>query len=109
MSLKDEEIRLERANAWIGDAVLALFARQYVLRERNMMDGEWFTRMTSNEFLSAFGNPTRVEASIGKLFLEGGLEKAFAWMDAELVPLFRKQIAKRPYKDSPDSLDSLCL
>ena len=96
MSLKDEEIRLERANAWIGDAVLALFARQYVLRERNMMDGEWFTRMTSNEFLSAFGNPTRVEASIGKLFLEGGLEKAFAWMDAELVPLFRKQIAKRP-------------
>ena len=96
MSPKDEEIRLERANAWIGDAVLALFARQYVLRERNMMDGEWFTRMTSNEFLSAFGNPTRVEASIGKLFLEGGLEKAFAWMDAELVPLFRKQIAKRP-------------
>jgi hypothetical protein len=76
VSSKDEEIRLERANAWIGDAVLALFARQYVLRERNMMDGEWFTRMTSNEFLSAFGNPTRVEASIGKLFLEGGLEAA---------------------------------
>ncbi|MBX3740556.1 MAG: hypothetical protein KF712_06170 [Akkermansiaceae bacterium] len=96
MSSKDEEIRLERANAWIGDAVLALFARQFVLRERNMMDGEWFTRMTSNEFLSAFGNPTRVEASIGKLFLEGGLEAAFAWMDAELVPLFRRQIAKRP-------------
>ncbi|WAC19858.1 ribonuclease III domain-containing protein [Luteolibacter sp. SL250] len=96
MSSKDEEIRLERANAWIGDAVLALFARQFVLRERNMMDGEWFTRMTSNEFLSAFGNPTRVEASIGKLFLEGGLDAAFAWMDAELVPLFRRQIAKRP-------------
>lgn len=96
MSSKDEEIRLERANAWIGDAVLALFARQFVLRERSMMDGEWFTRMTSNEFLSAFGNPTRVEASIGKLFLEGGLDAAFAWMDAELVPLFRRQIAKRP-------------
>lgn len=96
MTTKDEEIRIERANAWIGDAVLALFARQFVLRERNMMDGEWFTRMTSNEFLSAFGNPTRVEASIGKLFLEGGLEAAFAWMDAELVPLFRRQIAKRP-------------
>lgn len=96
MSTKDEEIRIERANAWIGDAVLALFARQFVLRERNMMDGEWFTRMTSNEFLSAFGNPTRVEASIGKLFLDGGLDAAFAWMDAELVPLFRRQIAKRP-------------
>ena len=96
MSNKDEEIRIERANAWIGDAVLALFARQYVLQERNLMDGEWFTRMTSNEFLSAFGNPTRVEASIGKLFLDGGLDAAFAWMNAELVPLFRKQIAKRP-------------
>lgn len=96
MSIKDEEIRAERANAWIGDAVLALFARQYVLRERKVMDGEWFTRMTSNEFLSAFGNPTKVEASIGKLFLEGGLDAAFAWMDAELVPLFRRQIAKRP-------------
>jgi hypothetical protein len=94
VSSKDEEIRIERANAWIGDAVLALFARQFVLRERNVMDGEWFTRMTSNEFLSAFGNPTRVEASIGKLFLEGGLDPAFAWMDANLVPLFRKQIAK---------------
>lgn len=96
MSSKDEEIRIERANAWIGDAVLALFARQFVLRERNVMDGEWFTRMTSNEFLSAFGNPTRVEASIGKLFLEGGLDAAFSWMDENLVPLFRKQIAKRP-------------
>lgn len=95
MSSKDEEIRLERANAWIGDAVLALFARQFVLRERNVMDGEWFTRMTSNEFLSAFGNPTRVEASIGKLFLEGGLDAAFAWMEGNLVPLFRKQIAKQ--------------
>jgi hypothetical protein len=96
VSSKDEEIRIERANAWIGDAVLALFARQFVLRERNAMDGEWFTRMTSNEFLSAFGNPTRVEASIGKLFLDGGLDAAFGWMDENLVPLFRKQIAKRP-------------
>lgn len=95
MSRKDEELRQNRENAWVGDAVLALFARQYVLRERNTMDGEWFTRMTSNEFLSAFGNPTRVEASIGKLYLEGGLDAAFAWMNAELVPLFRKQIAKR--------------
>ncbi len=96
MSRKDDELRKEREAAWVGDAVLALFARQFVLRERNAMDGEWFTRMTSNEFLSAFGNPTRVEASIGRLYQEGGLDAAFAWMDAELVPMFRKQIAKRP-------------
>ena len=90
---KDEQ--LDREAAWVGDAVLALFARQFVLRERKTMDGEWFTRLTSNDFLSSFGNPTRVEASIGKLYQDGGLEVAFAWMDAHLIPLFRKQVAKR--------------
>lgn len=95
MSRKDEELRQERELAWVGDAVLALFARQFVLRERKTMDGEWFTRLTSNDFLSAFGNPTRVEASIGKLYQQGGLESAFSWMDANLVPLFRKQIAAK--------------
>jgi len=94
VSSKEHEIRQEREEAWIGDAVLALFARQFVLRERHTMDGEWFTRLTSNGFLSAIGNPTRVEASIGRLYLEGGLDKAFAWMEAELIPLFHKQLAK---------------
>jgi hypothetical protein len=95
VSRKAEELRQERETAWIGDAVLALFARQFVLRERQTMDGEWFTRLTSNDFLSSFGNPTRVEASIGKLYLESGLQAAFAWMEAELIPLFRKQTANR--------------
>lgn len=95
MSRKDEELRQEREAAWVGDAVLALFARQFVLRERKAMDGEWFTRLTSNEFLSAFGQPTRVEAAIGKLYQEGGLEAAFAWMDGNLIPLFRKQVAAK--------------
>lgn len=94
VSSRADELKQERENAWVGDAVLALFARQFVLRERDAMDGEWFTRLTSNDFLSAFGNPTRVEASIGKLYLEQGLDAAFAWMDGNLVPLFRKQIAK---------------
>ena len=95
MSRNDEDLRKEREAAWVGDAVLALFARQYVLRERNAMDGEWFTRLTSNDFLSAFGNPTRVEASIGKLYLSEGLDAAFAWMDVELIPLFRRQMASK--------------
>ncbi len=95
MSLKDDQLRQEREFAWIGDAVLALFAREFVLRERKQMDGEWFTRLTSNEFLSTFGNPTRVEASIGRLYREKGMEAAFAWMEAELLPVFRKQVAKR--------------
>lgn len=94
MSRKDEEIKQERESAWVGDAVLALFAREWVLRERNSMDGEWFTRLTSNDFLSAFGNPTRVEASIGKVYREQGLAAAFNFIEAEMVPLFRKRIAK---------------
>ncbi len=96
MSRKDDELKREREAAWIGDAVLALFARQFVLRQRDSMDGEWFTRLTSNDFLSAFGNPTRVEAGIGKIYQENGLEAAFAWMEENLVPLFLKQAAKRP-------------
>lgn len=95
VSKKDEEIRQSREQAWLGDAVLALFARQFVLRERGCMDGEWFTLLTSNDFLSAFGNPTRVEASIGRLYLAEGLDAAFHWMDQELIPLFRKRIARR--------------
>ena len=95
MSRRDEEMKEERECAWVGDAVLALFARQYVLQQRGSMDGEWFTRLTSNDFLSAFGNPTRVEASIGKLYLQGGLEPAFTWMEENLLPLFRKQMANK--------------
>jgi hypothetical protein len=75
--------------------VLALFARTWVLRERGTMDGEWFTRMTSNDFLSAFGAPTSVEARIGRVYREQGLESAFQLIEGEFIPLFRKQMAKR--------------
>lgn len=92
---KTDEIRQEREAAWIGDAVLALFARSWVLRERGAMDGEWFTRLTSNGFLSAFGPPTSVEARIGRLYREQGLDAAFAWIEAEFIPLLRRQMAKR--------------
>ncbi|MBB5352330.1 dsRNA-specific ribonuclease [Haloferula luteola] len=92
---KDDKIKAERESAWIGDAVLALFARSWVLAERHKMDGEWFTAMTSNDFLSQFGPPTQVEAGIGALYREGGLEAAFAWMESELVPRFRQMMAKR--------------
>lgn len=92
---KNEELKKEREAAWIGDAVLALYARQYVLSERSCMDGEWFTHLTSNEFLSSFGNPTRVEAKIGEIYLNEGLEAAHVYIAEEFVPLFRKQIAKK--------------
>ncbi|WP_353568547.1 hypothetical protein [Haloferula sargassicola] len=92
---KDDKIKAERESAWIGDAVLALYARTWVLHERHKMDGEWFTAMTSNGFLSQFGPPTQVEARIGEIYREGGLEAAFSWIETELVPRFRQLMAKR--------------
>lgn len=92
---RNELLKIEREAAWIGDAVLALFAREYVLRERACMDGVWFTHLTSNDFLSAFGNPTSVEAKIGEIYRLEGLLAAHAYIEANFLPLFKKQIAKK--------------
>ncbi len=92
---REEQVRIEREKAWVGDAVLALYARQFVLRERGCMDAVWFTALTSNGFLSAFGNPTSVEARIGGIYNEQGLDAAFAWMDETLIPVYRKQMRNK--------------
>ena len=34
--------------AWLGDAVLALYVRERILREQGKLDGGLYTRMTSN-------------------------------------------------------------
>jgi dsRNA-specific ribonuclease len=85
----------ERENAWLGDAVLSLFARAYILREGKGMNPRQLAAMTSNQFLSCFGNPTQVEADLGALYQEQGLEATFAKIEAELLPLFRKQWQKQ--------------
>jgi hypothetical protein len=54
-----------RQDAWIGDAVLELYVRSWVLRHHGAMDAEMKTRFTCNQFLNCFGNPTKVEADIG--------------------------------------------
>jgi dsRNA-specific ribonuclease len=91
-------IREEREQAWIGDAVLGLFARQWILRTYGSMDSALFTGLTSNHFLSCFGNPTAVEAKIGNVFQASGLDAAFAHIESELVPLFQKQQKNRVRK-----------
>ena len=90
-----EALRLEREQAWIGDAVLGLFARRWILGREGKMDAEMFARMSSNQFLSAIGNPTAVEAKIGRCFETDGLEAAFQHIESELVPLFLQQEKKR--------------
>jgi hypothetical protein len=84
-----------QADAWIGDAVLALWARLHILRSDGAVDGPKFLRMTSNQFLGAFGEPTIVEAQIGRAYRDGGEAAAFAWIEENIAPLFGKQEAKR--------------
>ncbi len=92
---RNEALKIEREAAWIGDAVLALYARKFVLAERGCMDGVWFTHLTSNEFLSSFGNPTSVEAKIGDIYHAQGLAAAHTYIEETFVPLFRKQVARK--------------
>jgi dsRNA-specific ribonuclease len=90
-----DAVRLEREEAWIGDAVLSLFARQYLLRVHGSMDPGEFTALTCNTFLSAFGPPTRVESRIGQIYQAQGLEAAFLHIEQEFLPLYLKQRKNR--------------
>ena len=92
--MKDEK-KIAQEQAWTGDAVLGLFAREWILREKRKMDAEMFARMTSNHFLNSLGNPTQVEAKIGRIYEKEGLGKAFHYIEEELIPLFLKQEKKR--------------
>ncbi len=84
-----------REEAWVGDAVLTLFAREYLLSRHGAMDAAKQARLTSNHFLSAFGEPTGVEARIGRIYQQHGLEAAFAWIRNELLPRFEQREAKQ--------------
>ena len=90
-----DAVRLEREEAWIGDAVLSLFSRQYILRQTGGMGQEEFAAMTSNAFLSAFGPPTRVESRIGQVYQAEGLEAAFGFIERAFLPLYLKQKKNR--------------
>ncbi len=91
--MKHDEAQLtrEREEAWVGDAVLALYVREWILRENGGLDGDQFIRFTSNDFLRGVGNPTRVEAEIGRVYRADGLQAAFVHIEEHLLPLFRQQ------------------
>lgn len=84
-----------RHAAWIGDAVLSLFARTWILRMHGAMDGDRLTAFTSNQFLATFGNPTEVEAALGRLYETEGLAAAFADIETRLLPAFLAQEKRR--------------
>jgi len=84
-----------REDAWIGDAVLELYARAWILRRHGAVDAAMKTRFTCNQFLNCVANPTQVEADIGVIYQQRGLDAAFAWIRENLEPLFEKQEGKR--------------
>ena len=84
----------KRAQAWVGDAVLALYAREWILKQKDIAAKDRanvFIKMTSNKFLSALGEPTAMEAEIGVVYKTDGLEAAFDHIEAKFLPLFIKQ------------------
>jgi dsRNA-specific ribonuclease len=84
----------KRTLAWVGDAVLALFARKWILAQNDIPKearAERFIQMTSNKFLSAMGEPTAMEAEIGAIYEKSGLEAAFEYIDSKFIPVFLKQ------------------
>ncbi|NDV63556.1 hypothetical protein G0Q06_13915 [Puniceicoccales bacterium CK1056] len=81
--------------AWIGDAVLALYARQWLLEQPDhphFTRQELFIRFTTNDFLQSIGEPTSVEAGIGKVYRADGLEAGFKHIEETLLPLFKKHL-----------------
>jgi len=94
--MPDEERRL-REDAWVGDAVLALHARIYLLDTHGHIDAAAFTRLTSNDFLAGLGlgSPTAVEAHIGRLYRGGSPGAAAAFIRSAILPHFEKRENKR--------------
>jgi hypothetical protein len=78
--------------AWVGDAVLCLYARRAILRAVGAVDGERLVEMTSNRFLTRFGEPSEVEAEIGRVYERDGIEAAFAWIEQTMGTAFAKAL-----------------
>jgi len=57
------------------------------------VDGERLTQVTSNRFLTRFGEPSEVEAEIGRVFESEGLEAAFEWIERTMGPAIGKALA----------------
>lgn len=50
----EERLRIE---AWVGDAILALYVREWILAEEGAINGKLFVEFTSNDFLRRTATP----------------------------------------------------
>ena len=87
--------------AWIGDAVLSLYVRSRILDQTATIDGAKAARMTANAALAGLGEPTVVEAEIGRVYAKEGLAAAFDWIQHRLMPLLEQQEEKRLRRAGP--------
>lgn len=94
MKIPDDPRELQ-AKAWIGDAVLALCVREWLLQQDGRVSSAKFENLTSNAFLTTLGNPTKVEAEIGLAYEAEGLEAAREWIQNRIIPQFLKQERNR--------------
>jgi dsRNA-specific ribonuclease len=94
-SIRNQRLTQVQKDAWIGDAILALWARLRILQESGAIDGPHYARITSNHCLAAIAEPSEAEARIGRAYLSGGLDAAFSWLDHNLLPILQKQEANR--------------
>lgn len=92
-TLTPDQDPVTRAQAWVGDAVLALYVREWILSFNNgRIDGALFVEFTSNNFLRLTGNATGVEAIIGRIYKQDGLQAANNWIDEHLRPLMEQRL-----------------
>jgi hypothetical protein len=89
---KAERRRRILEEAWEGDAVLCLYARRAILQVLGKVDGERLVQVTSNRFLARFGEPSEVEAEIGRVYEREGLDAAFAWIQQTMGAAFAKAL-----------------
>lgn len=88
---QEDSMRQEQAEAWVGDAVLGLYVRELILREDSCLDGAKFSRFTSNSLLSDIGNPTTVEAEIGRVYKTGGIQAGFDHIETKILPIMLRR------------------
>lgn len=95
MKPRPGEMKQVQEQAWVGDSVLELIMRQWVLEQKGCLDMAVKTQLTSNAFLSTLGHPTKVEAHIGRIYLSSGLDAARSWIMENVLPAYLKQAEKQ--------------
>jgi dsRNA-specific ribonuclease len=94
-----DKIQQLREEAWIGDAVLALRARLWLLESQwkdHPRRHDFFKEMTGNQYLSSLGrgDATSVEGHIGRIYQDRGLGEAFLFIDEHILPVFAARLRR---------------